>query len=163
MRRTMNCCGTPEENKVGERDEAEKRARQARITRRFEIETLYRIGPNDEARLIDGDGDSSDRSERTRDAAGLAWAEQRLQSLGVDLVPNGKVKQYVELTQTYEVWADPRERGEIIFHVHTKKIGKDNKRRYKHVGRFRIPDRCTDNLADRYRRERDERLGKAKR
>src|SRR5262245_41508734 len=102
-RRTMNrenrrLANYEAENKLDEQAEARERARQADLTKRFGTETLYRVGPNDDAKLIDGDGDSSYRSQRVRDADGLAWAEQRLQSLGISLMRSGRVKQYVEIT-----------------------------------------------------------------
>lgn len=129
-------------------EEEERRAQKAEIERRRKSETLYRNEPRGTPELLD-EGISVFRG--SRDSDGLAWAEQRLESLGFSLSIENRVKAYINEATDFIVYADPRPSGEIVFQVFRKTSEKPRRSGNRNaVGRFSIPDRWKHDLAAKY-------------
>ena len=107
-------------------------------------------------------GDHDDLPQ-VRDATGFVLAEERLQIMGFKVLTDGRIKEYVEETDGYAVWADPRAAGRIDFKVYriTTKIHKKKGpvAAKKYLGAFHFHDTIKNELVDRYRNRRDTLLG----
>ncbi|WP_262299686.1 hypothetical protein [Microvirga sesbaniae] len=127
-----------EERRQREAEEAEAKARRA-------VETLWRVDQG-APKLIN----ELWFSEQARDEESLAVAEGRLAQIGFKLSVDGNIKSYMEETESYIVYADPRVQGRIEFKVYSK-----TKKRKKSVGAdhrsFRLPDGWKNKLADKYK------------
>ncbi|WP_109477529.1 hypothetical protein [Paraburkholderia sp. C35] len=105
------------------------------------LETLYRMAPNGPALLME-EGLSTFRG--LRDATSLAWAEVRLTELGFSVTVQNRVKTYTREYPEWSIFADPREKGEIVFRVFGKSVGVDG------IAKFTLPDRWKHDLNKKF-------------
>jgi hypothetical protein len=96
----------------GSPEEAAKEA----LAKRCQSEPLYRLSLVGEPKLLD-EGFSPLLSETARTPEKLAWAEQRLASLGFRHVTEGRVHSWVDEHADHVVYAGPRFPGRISFQV----------------------------------------------
>jgi hypothetical protein len=122
-----------------ESDLEEKKVKQAELSARMKVETLYRVSPFGEAELA-----NSKYRKEVRDADGMLWAEDRLNSLGFQIVNEDRTKSYVNERLDVVVYADPRFRGGIDFSVYMLPLYK--KPGLRATGEMVPPFRITDNL-----------------
>lgn len=113
----------------------------ATVQLRRDSETLYRTAPNGPA-LLTEEGLSTFRG--LRDASDLAWAELRLMDLGFSVTVQARVKTYVREYPEWAIFADPREKGEIVFRVFGRAESING------TVRFTIPDRWKHDLKKKF-------------
>ena len=131
-----------------EAENAERIAEYNHTIERSKTETLFLTAPDKAPGLID-ESIYSLNSARTPEQ--LAWAEQRVQSLGFQITMNNRIKSYTEDTESYIVYADPREVGHIYFRVYKKNYTKSGKLKLTQAGyRFDIQDRWKNDLRGKY-------------
>jgi hypothetical protein len=129
------------------KEEAQKRAISAD---RKKVETLYHIAPGSDPKLID-EGMFLDHTPRNGDE--LAWAEQRLKDLGLQIIYEGNIKSYTGEVGDFLVYADPREKGKITFRVYPKPpLGKNRTSRVAgSIPRvFHLMDRWKHEIQNKY-------------
>lgn len=126
---------------------AEKKITQAELTARLKVETLYKVGPFGEAELA-----NSKFLKGARDAEGMLWAEDRLKSLGFQIVKEDRTKAYINERTDVVVYADPRIRGEIGFSVYMLPLNTKPGRRVHQelTPRFRMFDSWKNDLLRKY-------------
>jgi hypothetical protein len=98
--------------RLGSREEAAKAA----LAKRRASEPLYRVSLVGEPQLLEKASNSL-FSKLARTPEKLAWAEQRLASLGFRHVTDGRVHSWVDEHADQVVYADPRFPGRISFEV----------------------------------------------
>jgi hypothetical protein len=86
----------------------------AAALRRRMSETLYNVSPDEPLQLLE-EGSFVLR-HRNRNGE-MAWVEARLGELGFEIIIEGNVKSYTLGSETFIVYADPREIGSISFGV----------------------------------------------
>ncbi|MFZ0792006.1 MAG: hypothetical protein WAM94_20525 [Chromatiaceae bacterium] len=106
-------------------DQAAKAAKMAKLAKRRASETLYRVSPGDEPKLLD----EYWHSRETRSPDQLLWAEDRLKLLGFRCVTEGRIVSWVDEHADYVVYADHRFVGRISFDVWRKPLPKNLSRR----------------------------------
>jgi hypothetical protein len=79
-------------------------------------ETLYNVGPYEPIRTIE----EEIYFEISRNEDEMAWAEDRLRQLGIETIFEGNIKSHIIESETFVVYADPREIGTISFGVYMK-------------------------------------------
>jgi hypothetical protein len=133
--------------------ESERRTteeRNAELAARRKVQTLYRISPNGEAELATADifGD-------VRNAAGIAWAEERLEALGFHVQIDNRIKSYTKDHCEFVVYADPRTEGTIKFSVFkgTRQRGRIRHSAWQPTPSFNIPDRWKHGLSEKYEKQ----------
>jgi hypothetical protein len=122
-----------------ESDLEELKVKQAVLSARLKVETLYRVSPFGEAELA-----NSNCLKEARDADGMLWVEDRLNSLGFQIVNEDRTKSYLNERLDVVVYADPRFRGGIDFSVYRLPLYK--KPGLRATGEMAPPFRITDNL-----------------
>ena len=103
------------QDKFHEAEERERHERLLRTQRREKTALLYLIDPRQDPCLLD---ESLDFGATPRDAAEMAWVEQRLTDLGFLSTTENNIKQYILDSGDFIVFADPRARGQINFRVY---------------------------------------------
>lgn len=142
------------QSKFGPAEEAERQAKEKLRAKRIQSEILLRTSPTHEPVLIDEVGYG--REPRPHDS--LQWAEQRLAELQFQKTEENRVFQYLRETESYGVFADPRARGEIVFHVYRKPFPKRSQRnKFNPSEYFAIKDSWKNDIAGKF----DQRLKKA--
>jgi hypothetical protein len=135
-------------DKFREAEVREEAARFARIQDRMRTEVLYRIDPLADPVLFDA---SLGFGHTARTESQLAWAEARLEALGLRCLVEGRIKSFVDAQEAYTVFADPRAHGEIQFAVYRVPLPKARSRRgLAASARFRIPDTWKHDLGVKY-------------
>ncbi len=119
-----------------------ERERQALAERR-RTETAYRVSAFGEPRLIEEGGAAP------RDREQLAWAEERLASLGFRRIAEGNVIAWIDDRDTRTVYADPRAQGKITFEVWRTPLPKPGSYPLP-SGTFYLLDRYHIKLTDKY-------------
>ncbi len=129
--------------RLGRRDSPEVLAKRRRT------ETRYRLAPGGGPLLYD----EQMLGDQPRSADQLAWAEERLQALGFRCVDEGKTRGWVDETDDYVVYADPRATGCIRFKVWRKPLP-SHPTIGPHVtcetGRFQLLDSWKQDLPGKY-------------
>jgi hypothetical protein len=130
------------------KEEEARRAHQADIEQRKRSETLYQIELNSAPKLLE-EGIAAFRGARHNDD--LTWAEKRLDMLGFLLSVDNKIKAYTSAVTDFLVFADPREKGEIVFRVFKNSPSKQRRpSASRAVAQFSIPDRWKHDLPAKY-------------
>ena len=132
--------------------EAEQQADAQRTkAQRLATETLYVIGPTDDAVLAD---EVSWRPARPKEPEtySITWAEQRLFSLGFQIGVDDRKRSYTKTVQDaggeFVIYADPRQLGEITFRVFDAAVKKGRKKGLS-LHQFRLRDGWKNNLAEK--------------
>lgn len=130
--------------------EEEERDRQL-IAERKRTELLYRVAADSQAELIDEGlygGKARSREE-------IAWAEERLATLGFTTTRDGNVVSYTDERADFVVFADPRASGQIRFLAFKKPLPKRPRRtglRKGLLGSFIVMDSWKKDIKAKYER-----------
>jgi hypothetical protein len=122
-------------------------AKSLEVTRRKETEILFKLGPYEEAELIDTGWRRFGESPRNPEE--LSWAEERLCGLGFAIGLEQRVKSYVKDYEAWVVYADPRFCRKISFEVHPKPVAK-RQRRGCRTGTFYLMDAWKNDLLEKF-------------
>lgn len=137
-----------------EQELIEQREKAEKTTKRMREETLYKIEPFNEPELID----RGYSWNGTRDSDGMAWAEDRLKSLGFTTLNENNVKSYVKEYENLIVFADPRSNKRISFLVFKKPLPKRKPRtgmfKYR-IGHFDFQDSWKNELPKKFEKRID--------
>lgn len=132
----------------------EEKVKHVKLAARLNSETLYKVSPFGEPVLA-----SSDSLSEARNEADLAWAEERLKSLGFKVMNEGRVRTYLDEHADYVVYADPRMKGDIKFTVHKLPFKKRSRRtNLIFGGYFRLADSWKNELPQKYAKRLEEAL-----
>jgi len=126
------------------------RASQAAELQRRKTETLYRVSPASDPKLLD-QGSYSWSPSRSDEQ--LAFAEERLKSLGFQCVTDNNVRTWLDEQTDYVVYADPRQAGRLEFEVWRKPLPKritPNSRQRHMAGSFHLLDSWKNDLLKKY-------------
>jgi hypothetical protein len=136
------------EPRFQEIEAAEKALRDAETERRRRTELLYRVSPDSPPRLID----EGAYGDHPRDGESLAWAQERLQSLGFISAHADRVCSYTFARDEYIVFADPRVKGKLVFEVHPSNPRKRARRgsARPRMQRFELPDSWKNDLTGKF-------------
>jgi hypothetical protein len=138
-------------------EQAEEVAKRERLEARKRSETLYRVMPDDDPRLVD---EGIGYGTGARDQTLMDWAECRVAGLGFQTTSEGSVKSYVSERGDFVVYADPRLSGQIVFRVYKKplpKKGRVPRARSARMSVFHLMDGWKHDLRGKY----ETRLGAA--
>ena len=130
-----------------------QRAEAAKDVRRT-TEILWRVD-QDEPRLSDEGIFLSLGLRELRDKESLAFAEDRLTRLGFKRTIDANVRSYIQETDDFIVYADPRARGRIEFRVYSKKKKPRRLFGLLHTS-FDLQDRWKNDLTGEYKAKLDE-------
>ncbi len=122
--------------------QAEEAASIAKERRRSEI--LYRIDANKSPVL----NDEGIRFDSFRSVDEMAWAEDRLLSLGLKIDLDRNVKSYTSESDTFVVYADPRRKYQIEFTVYLKQFAQV--RAEPPIGYFGLSDYWKNSIEQKY-------------
>jgi hypothetical protein len=114
------------------------------LRKRRMSETLYYVGPDEPMELVD----EGFYFRRARCQEELTWAEDRLSQFGFETVIEGNVKSYIISSETFIVYADPREIGEIRFNVYMKSSPKRTSRH--EVSGFGFKDKWNNDICQKF-------------
>ena len=129
-------------------EEEESKAHQIELERRRESETLYLTELHGTPLLLD---ENVPFYRAARDREELEWAVKRLGELDFSARFEGSVVSYVYELDDFLIFADPREKGEIVFRIFTKPLqGARRQRRSRALAQFSIPDRWKRDLREKY-------------
>ncbi len=92
----------------------QKQTRLAELEERRKSETLFKVDPDEPAKLID-EGFSWSKPRNNDE---LIWAENRLATLGFETHVEKNVRSYTSKPDHFVVYADPRANGRIEFKVY---------------------------------------------
>lgn len=128
-----------------ESDAAKAAEDKLRLRQRRDTETLYRLGPKEEPKLLD---DCVGFAGNARDSASLLWAEQRLLKLGFEVATEDRVKSFTRTSKNHIVYANPLANGSISFWAHWVSPQKRVATRY---ATFELQDRWKHDLGMKYK------------
>jgi hypothetical protein len=94
----------------------QEQARLAELEKRRKSETLFKVNPDEPAKLID----EGMFCPEPRNSDELIWAEDRLATLGFETHVKKNERSYTSKPDRFVVYADPREKGQIRFKVYLK-------------------------------------------
>ena len=136
--------------RFGAAERAAEAAKMEKLAERRESEALYRVSPRDAPKLLEEDSYSS----QPRSADQLAWAENRLESLGFKRVIEGRTLSWVDEQADYVVYADHRFVGRLSFEVWRKPLPKKprvaGRRLSRSPGGFVLLDSLKHDLRGKY-------------
>ncbi|QSA97069.1 hypothetical protein [Methylococcus sp. EFPC2] len=129
-------------------EEALSASKAAELQRR-KTETLYRVSPGSEPKLLD---EGSYAWSPPRSPEQLAFAAERLKSLGFQCLTDNNVQTWVDEQADYVVYADPRQAGRLEFEVWRKPLPKRMapNSRHRMAGRFHLLDSWKKDLLEKY-------------
>lgn len=120
--------------------------------KRRKTETLYRVSPDQEPKLLD---EESYSWSPARAPGQLAWAEERLKSLGFHCLIERKIQSWVDERVDCVVYADVRQAGKLEFRVWRKPLPKRMSSNSWHrcmAGSFYLLDSWKNGLPEKYTR-----------
>ena len=117
------------------------------IKKRMATEILYKLGPDSDPVLIDGLFCSRCRSHEE-----LKYAEDRLDKLGFAMTASDNVKSYTRQYGDSIVYADPRQKGKIVFYVFLAERSGVKKKKTLRMSyqAYSIPDTWKHYIRDKY-------------
>lgn len=138
------------DREFSEAEQAEAAQQQTRLRERRRTETLYRVMPDEEARLLDED---ARWGRRARTPEEMAWAESRLADLDFRCRTEGLIKTHTRSHDGTIVYADPRAEGRIDFWVFDEAALASKRRtrfRRGYLGGFHLLDSWRHDLPGKY-------------